>query len=97
MFIDTLDIELGDRVRDRVTGYEGVAVCVAQWYAGCARVTVQPAMKEDGKVPEYATFDVLQLDVVDKAAATLRGTAYMSTASVSSPVTGGPRPEPARD
>lgn len=79
-----MKIELGDKVRDQVTGYEGIAVARTEWLHGCARITVQPAnLDKDGKPPETVTFDELQLTrVVEQVVASgNRGT-------------GGPRPEP---
>ena len=41
-------IKLGQKVRDRFTGMEGVAVGRPEWLYGCVRVIVQPANLKDG-------------------------------------------------
>jgi len=57
-------VELGDHVRDTVSGFEGVAVARTEYLNGCARVGVQPPVDKDGKLPEAHHFDEPQLEVV---------------------------------
>lgn len=57
-------IELGMKVRDRVTGVEGIAVARTEWLNGCTRVTVQPQKLKDSQPVETTTFDEAQLEVV---------------------------------
>lgn len=88
-------IELGDEVKDQVSGFAGVVVCVAQWLHGCRRITVQPRDLKDGKPIDTYTFDELQLVVVNKAVVP------STPAGVPAPApttrrTGGPRPDPTR-
>ena len=60
-------IELGDRVRDPITGYQGVAYAVTTWLNGCVRFGVQPEkLDKDGKVQQELWFDQTQLRVVKK-------------------------------
>lgn len=62
-------IEIGDLVRDRVTGFEGLVVARTEWLNGCARITVQPrTLDKDGKPIEAHGFDDLQCEVVQKDA-----------------------------
>ena len=66
-------INLGDLVRDRLTGFEGIATGKAQYLTGCDRVGVQPrALKPDGGISEPVWFDqpwveVIERDVVQSA------------------------------
>ena len=60
-------IGLGDRVRDSITGLEGVVTCVAFWRYGCIRINVQPSTLVDGKVIEQIGFDEPQLEIVRRA------------------------------
>lgn len=88
-------IELGDEVRDQVSTFTGIVVCVAQWLHGCRRITVQPQDLKDGKPIDPYTFDELQLKLVKK------GVVKSTPASVPAPAplparTGGPRPDPTR-
>ena len=55
---------LGKQVEDRVTGFRGIATCVAHYLNGCTRVTVEPRVKEDGSFQESEFFDIQQLDVI---------------------------------
>ena len=58
-------INLGDEVKDTVSGFQGGAVSRHSYFQGCDRVSVQPPVDKDGKLPETATFDEPQLIVVE--------------------------------
>lgn len=64
MDVDTNGYELGDYVRDTVTGAEGTITGIHQWLTGCARVSVQGRVAKDGKVPDANSSDVLQLELI---------------------------------
>lgn len=68
MEIDTNGFEIGDRVRDKVTGFSGVITGITQWTTGCARAVVQPALNptEPHKIPEGYSIDVLTLSMIEK-------------------------------
>lgn len=57
-------INLGDEVRDVVTGFRGIATGRSVFLHGCSRIAVQPKVVKDGKMPEAAWFDEPQLEVV---------------------------------
>ena len=60
-------IELGVKVKDRISGLVGVAISRHIFYQnGCNRITVQPPIDKDGKLPDTATFDEPRLDVVNE-------------------------------
>ena len=59
-------ITLGRRVKDSITGYEGIAVARTLWLYGCIRIGVQGDLNKDGKVPDILTFDEAQLNVIPK-------------------------------
>ena len=40
-------IELGDLVRDRITGFKGTVVALHHYLFGCTRVSVQPVADKD--------------------------------------------------
>ena len=79
-----MDIKLGDLVKDSITGFEGVVICVAEWLHGCRRMTVQPKALKDGRPIESASFDEPQLVLLNQAPPKRKAD------------TGGPRPEPSR-
>lgn len=65
-------MNLGDLVKDSITGFSGVVTCKSEWLNGCVRLTVQPEKMKEGKPVDAITFDVEQLVLV-KAAKANRG------------------------
>jgi hypothetical protein len=63
-----MPIELGDLVRDRITGFKGIATGHTKWLNKCERFGVQGQKLEAGKVQDAQWFDAEQLEVVKKAA-----------------------------
>lgn len=59
-------ISLGDEVRDKITGFAGIAICRHIYLNGCDRYSVQPKIDKEGKLPEHQTFDAIQLEVLSK-------------------------------
>ncbi len=58
-------INLGDKVKDSVTGFTGIAVGRTTWLHGCSRITIQPeGMTKEGKIYETCTFDEPQIEVL---------------------------------
>lgn len=65
---DFKSAQLGDRVKDPVSGFKGIATCITTWLHGCVRIGVQPEeITKEGKVAESVYFDQSQLIVVKKA------------------------------
>lgn len=50
-------ITLGKEVRDRVSGYKGIAISRTVYLQGCSRVGVQPKVRSGGELPEPKDFD----------------------------------------
>jgi hypothetical protein len=63
-------INLGDDVRDTITGCTGIATGRTEWLYGCVRIGVQPrVLKEKEPVPvDLQWFDEAQLVVVEASA-----------------------------
>ena len=59
-------VELGDKVKDTVTGYTGIAVCKATYLQGCDRIAIQSPVTKEGKKLDWEYFDEPQLVVVKK-------------------------------
>jgi len=57
-------IKLGDKVKDRVTGLEGIVVARTDWLNGCIRMVVQPQLLKDGKPVDTSCFDIEELVLV---------------------------------
>lgn len=68
MQIDTNGITLGDIAQDRITGYRGIVVGIAQHLTGCARAGLQAQIDKEGKVPEAQWFDVTTLERIGPSA-----------------------------
>ena len=81
--------QLGNRVRDRITGVEGIVIADCQWIYGCRRLTIQPQALKDGHPVNSITFDADQLEVLDPS------TPKSFVAAKKAP-TGGPAPEMAQ-
>lgn len=58
--------ELGDRLRDRVSGYEGICDMRGECLNGCLRYSLQAGLKEDGSMKEGYWIDEGQLEKIDK-------------------------------
>ena len=57
-----MGIALGDKVKDRITGYTGIVVARTDWLYGCTRFSVQSSELKDGKPIEAEWFDEKALD-----------------------------------
>ncbi len=84
-------VKLGNKVRDSITGFEGVVVARTEWLYGCTRCGVAPTKLHDGKPVEDQWFDEQRLEVLrdDKP----------QVSKDSNAQTGGPHddPKPRRD
>ena len=59
--------DLGDEVKDPITGFKGVAIGRTSWLHGCDRIVVQPrGVDKDGKIFESQSFDEPQLKIIKK-------------------------------
>jgi hypothetical protein len=63
---------LGDKVKDTVTGLTGIVVAKTRYLQGCTRIAVQPQEVKDGKPVEASWFDEPQLQVVEPEAIKLK-------------------------
>jgi hypothetical protein len=63
--VDKASVGLGLLVRDRISGFTGIATSFTVWLTGCTRYTVCPQkLGSDGKVIASECFDLDQLEVV---------------------------------
>ena len=61
-------IQLGDTVKDTITGITGIAVARINWIAGCDRIIVQPkAIKKGSELPDSFTLDEPLLKIIKRA------------------------------
>ena len=83
-----MEIKLGQKVRDRMSGMGGIAVGRTVWIYGCVRIAVQPDGLHDGVPLAMQHFDEPQLVVVQEEQAELPPEAGTAPA--------GPRPDATR-
>lgn len=55
---------LGYRVRDKVTGYEGVVTTIGFDLYGCIQATINPGVGKDGKLADSCWFDIARLEKI---------------------------------
>ena len=58
------EIKLGSKVRDKVTGFVGIATARTEFLNGCIQYSIQPKVEKDNKVPEEIAVDVGSLEVI---------------------------------
>ena len=58
-------ITLGDKVKDPITGFKGVAVSRTEYLYGCIRIGVQGPVDKNGNVTDWAHFDEPQLENIE--------------------------------
>lgn len=80
-------IRLGNEVRDKVTGYTGIATARYEYLTGCIRYELQSRDLHEGKLRDSYVFDEGRLEVVGDG---------IQPDQVSAAATGGPHPTPAQ-
>lgn len=59
-------IELGSRVRDLITGFEGAVIGRTEWLYGCARIVVEGLELKDGKPHDPQWFDEQRVEELEQ-------------------------------
>ena len=89
--------ELGDLVKDRITGFSGITVARTTWINGCVRWTVQPTkLTKEGAQRATECFDDEQIIVLRRAAVPAYGRSAPAKGRRAGKAPGGPRPAPSR-
>lgn len=93
--MDVFRFNLGDVLKDRLTGLTGVAVNRSEHLFGCARYWLQPREIKDGKTVDGQWFDEDSLELVE--AGVVQRKHYRVYEADTAPLrrTGGPATEPA--
>lgn len=61
------NFKLGTKLRDKISGFEGVAIARTEWLYSCVRWTLSPSgLKDDGGTKANHTFDEPQLEHVEE-------------------------------
>ncbi len=61
-------VELGNKVRDIYTGFEGTAVARTTWLHGCARILIEPRELKKGELGKTEWFDEQRVEVLEAEA-----------------------------
>lgn len=82
-----IPFKLGSRIRDRVTGFEGIAVASAEWVSGYTTANIESdKLKEDGTPIGQQTFNIERIELVEA------GIPKVTSQSVAT--SGGPQRDP---
>lgn len=83
---------LGDRVKDKVTGFEGIVIGRTEWLYGCTRLGVESESMHEGKPIASQWFDQQRVEILQA------GVVAAEDPKDSGPVTkiGGPKNDPVR-
>jgi hypothetical protein len=57
-------LELGQRAKDKITGFEGILTSRCEFLTGCNRYCIQPTELRDGKPVDSLYFDEACLEIV---------------------------------
>lgn len=57
-------VELGDKVKDNVSGFTGVVTAITHFLNGCTQCEITPKAKEGEKYPEIVSIDIGQLIII---------------------------------
>lgn len=59
--------ELGDLVKEKITGIKGIVTGITRYLTGCDRLVVQPqGATTDGKMKDALHVDITQVEVLTK-------------------------------
>lgn len=72
---------LGKKVRDKVTGVEGICTGKCEYLYGCTQYNIVPAVAADSKLPDTYWFDEGRIEIIGDGVA---------AADVSATAPGGP-------
>lgn len=58
--------ELGSRAKDKITGFEGIIMCRAQWLNNCNVYGIKPTKLRDDKPIEMSHFDEPEIEIIEE-------------------------------
>lgn len=89
-----LEVEpkLGNRVRDVVTGFEGVCASLHTYLHGCARVGIEPTTLSDkGEPIDPRVFDIHRVEVLEDTPVPMAPHVASAATAATAPPPGGPQ------
>ncbi len=82
----TYEIRMGQKVKDIVTGFEGIVVARVEFINGCVQYAVRPKVDDKGNMVESEYIDVDRLKLVNSGVQGMMKT-YETTIGGESPPT----------
>ena len=58
-------IELGNKYKDMISGFSGIATGLTMWLSGCDTVGLNPGVDKEGKLMETQWFDINRVKEVE--------------------------------
>ena len=90
-----IEPKLGNKVRDIVTGFSGVASSIHHYLHGCARVGIEPTeLDKEGKPRQIHIFDIHRVEVMESSPIPMA--AHVAPVAAGTPPPGGPQDDPIR-
>lgn len=68
-------IKLGSKVRDKVTGFTGIATARVEYLHGCVQIEIMPPVDKDNKKPDSIYIDEPRLEAIEEKAVNIKSTA----------------------
>jgi len=59
-----MEVKLGDKVKDKVTGFTGIAYAKTEYLNGCVQMDIKPRVDKDGRPQDGMCIDIEQLEKV---------------------------------
>lgn len=79
-------VQLGDRVRDVASGFEGIATQRIIHMHGCDHVAVCPPAKDKREFPETVSFDEQRLEILERGGVPLAPGVFKENTKPGGPV-----------
>lgn len=61
-------VNLGDKVKDRISGLTGIATAIVRYISGCEQVSITPQEVKDGVPISGSYFDIDRIEVIEVGA-----------------------------
>lgn len=58
--------KLGDKAKDKITGFSGILTARCEFLTGCNRYCIQPQELKDGKPIDSIYFDEAQIEIISE-------------------------------
>ena len=59
-------IELGQKGKDKITGFKGIIIGRSQYIYGCDQYALSPEVSKDGKIGDTCWFDEGRIEIIAK-------------------------------